>query len=251
MKVTEVNNLSKYLIGAKLIGIGTTAICFLMQNGQVIKIYLDTYHKRDLFNRREMFSHLEYLNSLNSEYYIAPIEMLVKDGKVIAYIMDFVPGKTLKRLSKKTKLTEVIGALKRLEEATYKVTEAKFRLGDLHDRNIIYNGELVVIDLDNGYLTDNYKENNLMNYNMQDLINQVIYSIFGIKFNQDIYFKNPDLDSEYKQIVYREYKEYINFLYSLAKEIGEVSPTIGELQKKKNLLLTTTRHYDYYGRDFY
>jgi hypothetical protein len=39
---TEVKTIIKYLISTKIIGIGTTAICFKMNSGNVLKLYLNT-----------------------------------------------------------------------------------------------------------------------------------------------------------------------------------------------------------------
>lgn len=251
MKVRRADNLLKYLIGAKLIGVGTTSMCFLMTNGKVIKIFLETAHKKDLFRKKEMFNQLDMLSRLKTEHYIGPEEVLIKKGHIVAYIMDYVPGKTIDRMDKELKVSEIVEACKRLEEDTYKISEQEFLLSDLHGKNIMFNDCFNVIDLDNGSFSDYYEDGCIMKYNMQDLLDQIIHSIMGISDKKDIIFLNSEINNLYNSVIYREYQEYVAFLKSLSKVVKEDNPTIGELQKNRSLLLRTKKHEEYCEKGFY
>lgn len=191
MKITEVKKLSSYLKFAIPIGIGTTAVCFLMTDGKVIKVYLDTDNKKNLFRAYDMLSHLEYISTMNNDTYIGAEEILVCNGKVVGYIYPYIKGVTLKRLSDKTKLDKIYNPYEKLLKDTKEISDKGFLLSDVSQRNIILNDFYRIIDLDRGY-----KDNNcdVFQRNMAKIQRIILNAIFDLKFDDNLCFFDDGLE---------------------------------------------------------
>lgn len=138
------------LLGARYIGSGKTSSCFLLKDGSVLKVYKNSYKKRELFERRSMLKHVRLLSTLKNESYITPELIFTCEKEVIAYKTEYRHAKTLAKVSSSTKIKDMLLHLDKLIEDTYLIGERKFRLGDLHDKNILFNGFYYMIDLDFG-----------------------------------------------------------------------------------------------------
>ena len=86
MKKTEVKTIIKHLISTKIIGIGTTAICFKMNSGNVLKLYLNTPLKQELFRCYNMRYHLAKISEIGNSTFIVPGKLLFKNNICIEYI---------------------------------------------------------------------------------------------------------------------------------------------------------------------
>jgi len=190
MKITEVNNLYKYLIGAVPIGFGTTAVCFLMRNNKVLKVYYSISLKNI------MMSKFEILDEIGNDSYITPEEVLIKDNLCIAQIYPYIKAKTLNKINKNT-ISELLINYDKLKKDTKYVSDRNFLLGDLHRKNILFNGSYYVIDLDKGYTEERYSENTIYSLNMRKINETILYSIFGIKSDRVVDFYNEDIKKSY------------------------------------------------------
>lgn len=222
MKITEIKNLSKYLIGSIPIGIGTSAICFLMPNEKVLKIYYSSSLKNYITSNIEMFY------KIGNETYIAPEELLLKDGLCIAQIYEYIPSTTLHNISCDYKMNDIINAYEKLIIDTKKISEKSFVLRDLHDKNILFNGEFNIIDLDRGYVAENRASENIFRSNME-LVNQtILYSLLKVKSYEILEFNNPML-----QEIYCKTFSYVEKFPELLEAIDEYGHTnIKRLSKK-------------------
>ena len=91
--IKEIKSIKEYIY--KLypipIGLGSTAICFRTFDNKVLKIYLNTTNKKNLFKcKNDMISHLESIVKLKNNSYVPPETILVKDNKCIGYIYNYV-----------------------------------------------------------------------------------------------------------------------------------------------------------------
>lgn len=214
MKTTEIKSILPYLIGSIPIGIGTTAICFLMPNGKVLKLYMNTYLKRELFYYHDMRKHLEFLNSISNDSYIGPEELLMKNNEVIGYIYTYINALELKRLRNNIKLNDVVKGYEKLYNDTLKISNNKFRLKDLHQKNILFNGNYYIIDLDKGFLDDR-DNNEIFNSNIIDINNIILNAIFDLKFFEHLSFYDDDLDELLYSSLYENHEDFYELLQRL------------------------------------
>ena len=190
MKITEVNNVYKYLIGAVPIGFGTTAICFLMKNNKVLKLYYSISLKNI------MMSKLEILDEIGNDSYVTPEEVLIKDNLCIGQIYPYIHAKTLNKINNNT-ISELLLNYDKLKKDTKYISDRQFLLSDLHRKNMLFNGFYYVIDLDKGYTEERYKEDTIYSLNMRKINETILYSIFGIKSDRVIDFLNEDIRKSY------------------------------------------------------
>ena len=190
MKITEVNNIYKYLIGAVPIGFGTTAVCFLMRNNKVLKLYYSISLKNI------MMSKLEILDEIGNDSYVTPEEVLIKDNLCIGQIYPYIHAKTLNKINNNT-ISELLLNYDKLKKDTKYISDRQFLLVALHRKNMLFNGFYYVIDLDKGYTEERYKEDTIYSLNMRKINETILYSIFGIKSDRVIDFLNEDIRKSY------------------------------------------------------
>ena len=231
--IKEITSLDEYLNNSKFIGIGTTAICYLMQDGNVIKVFRDTFNTRLLFERKDIFDHFVKLCDLGNESYIAPRELLVKDRKVIAYTYPYVKAKTLLFLSKKTKVRDTLRNYNRLINDTKEISNMNYKLYDTTNRNILFNDRFNIIDIDRGKFLNNNESKcyDLKKYNIRQIVDTYMRKLFGIN-NIDFYnFYNYYLDEQFRNVDWLDEKSVYDFFEELFSYINNPNPTIKEVRK--------------------
>ena len=248
MEVVNVNSIYELLLGARLIGYGTTAICFLLKDKTVLKFFINTHHKRNLFRVRDIMEHLSSLEALNNDTYVAPRKIVCINNEVVAYIMDYRNALTIKRLSNGTRVNDLLESFPKLVDDTYSVSSKHFRISDMHDKNILFNGNYHVIDLDNGNFVDNYKVDDLTKYNMQDILLTIVDGMFGVPWSKDIYFYKSSLDQVYHETVYKNPLDFSEFVHALEEEMKVFNPSVGELKRKREHILRLQTRHNYYNR---
>ena len=222
MKITEIKNLSKYLIGSIPIGVGTSAICFLMPNEKVLKIYYSSSLKNYITSNIEMFY------KIGNETYIAPEELLLKDGLCIAQIYEYIPSTTLHNISCGYKMNDIISAYEKLIIDTKAISEKSFVLRDLHDKNILFNGKFNIIDLDRGRIDERGTYTNIFKYNMRTVNEVILYSLLKVKCYEILEFNDPILQESYRKTL-----SNVEEFPILLEKIDECSDTnIKRLSKK-------------------
>ena len=245
MKKTAIVSLYQYLKGSHIIGIGTTAVCYLMKDKRVLKLFINTANKKYLFDKYDnVVDHFEKINDLKNSTYIVPEEVLIKDKKCIGYIYGYINSKTLKNIRLNTKIDALIYGYDNLYEDTKEISSKKFHLFDVHDRNILFNGNYNIIDLDKGTFEDNISEEQILKENM-DLINKtIIYSLLRVKEYEIIKFYDVNLRDLYRENIERNYKGMKSFLKEFQKYRKDINTVFDMKIKSKNLV------YSYYN-DYY
>lgn len=237
MRITRIDSVYPYLKGSKFIGFGRTAICFFMKNGKVIKLFIETYNKKDLFAYvKNPIEHFSKISEIKNDTYIAPDELLVKDGEVVGYLYDYVYGKTLK--SYNYKLQPLINSYDKLMDDTYKISEQGFDLFDVHDKNILFDKNFRIIDLDQGEFSE-LDSNKLFLSNMKDINKTIIYNLFNVSIKDELFFRDYDENKLYNDALYNnvyEMKELLNDL----KKLGDKR---NKLVFKKNRIIDIHKNY--------
>lgn len=233
MEITEIQNLYSYLKYSRIIGMGTSAICFLMPNGKVLKVYYERAFKRYIAANMDMFS------DIGNDSFIAPSELLFKNGLCLAQIYKYIPGKTFNNINSNYTIKDILIGYKKLIEDTRKISEKSFVLCDIHDRNILFNGEFKIIDLDRGYIDRSYSCDAILISNMKKINEVILHSLFNVSLNKIIEFENFDI-----QNIYNKTFVDIEKFPLLLEMIDEHSNTnIKKLSKKIKFKTTINSYY--------
>lgn len=239
MKITNVESIIPYLKGSKFIGMGYTAICFLMNNGKAFKLYIETFNKRNMFNCMENpIDHFSKINEIKNDTYIVPDELILKNGKVVGYIYDYINGKTLKKMNYSLDL--LINSYDRLIYDTYEVSDKGFDLFDVHDKNILFDNKFRIIDLDKGEFKE-YGTEKIFKSNMSEINKTIIYNVFSEPRYKEIRFFDQDRKELFNQSLYEDVYKMKELLIDLKK----VGTKRKQLTWRKDRILTS--YPSYYG----
>ena len=243
MKKTAIMSILPYLKDSKIIGMGSTSICFLIKGNNVLKLFMDTNNKKKLFDSKEdIIAHFDRLSEVNNDTYLAPDELLIKDNQCIAYIYRYKNAHSFKNLKGSTKLDRIVQAYGKLVEDTHKISEKKLVLNDMHDKNMLFSYMFYIIDLDYGYFVDSKNPDDLTNFNLIKMNDVIIHSLFKQNYNKVIEFYNNDLNELYKASTKSDYKKFKIFLQELQKydDINKKSDLL-----KKRLIHTHDNYYKF------
>ena len=235
MQITEIKKISEYLKKCRKlpVGIGTTAICFLTKDNKVLKLYLNTSNRRAIFNNYDSFiEHMSEVGKYANDTYIAPDELLVQDGKCVAYLYPYIQGRTLKHINLFTKVdTLFLENYSKLEEDTQKFSESGFLQDDLHEKNIVYNGSYHIIDLD---VTPNLVADvDLYETNMQKINKAIIDSLFRENDFTIMKFHNDELQKLYYEAIHKNH-EAIRELFRAFNYYYPKADSVFDLKAKKH-----------------
>jgi len=245
MKKTAITNIYPYLKGSYPIGMGTTSICYLMKDKRVLKVFLNTSGTYYLFTKfQNLIDHLEKVNSLKNNTYVVPEELLIKDGKLVAYIYDYVDSRTFKHIRLNTKIDTLLYGYDKLYEDTVDISNKGFCLYDLNDKNILFNGFYHIIDLDKGTFEGLMTKENILKTNMKAINNTLINSLFRVNDDELINFYNDDLKKSYTNNILKDYKGMKSFLKDIQKYEKNINK-VSDLKFKTNSLRYTIYN-DYY-----
>ena len=257
MSKKTVNSLYNYLLGSRLIGVGSTAFCFLMRdNKTVLKIYYNSPNTAKLFGYYDVEKHFSDISRLNDEFIIGPKDILIRNNKVIGYTMDYVNANTLYKMRETIKLDDLYKSIINSEDTINKLTNNRFRFGDLHSKNVLLDNNLYFIDLDIGFFDDFknkrtnnylYSENDIYDFNYKDLIDCSVKAMFGIKSNYDIDFYDKSLSNAYHKLRQEGIKAYKDFLNELKESVKLTNPSVKELKSKRKKVLSAEKKIEYYN----
>lgn len=251
MYIEKVVDAKKYIFRSKYIGAGFTAKCFLLKDGRLLKLYhKDSYNKYVLFKQHEnMIDFLNSLSKISNDSFIGPNGVLLNESKeVIGYFMDYKKAKTLKRINSNTYIQSIITSIPKLEEDTMKISEERYRIFDMHLRNILFDNQFYIIDLDGGNYS-NYQIDCICKYNIRDLC---LIIIDGLFHNNDPDMKLSFYDQELNNIYNKIYLNGdINSLYDFINYLCEIikleNPSIKEIRKSANKVLKKEKVLHYYS----
>ena len=126
----------------KFIDKGTQGKCYLLQDGNVVKIF---DYPRNLSQMRKLKRFKEYEN----ESFVFPIDFIYNSKKFYGYITKYVPGKAIDDVFSKKNLLDLSKHSFKLEKNIDFVSSGGIKLNDFHAGNLIYDGnKFVSIDHD-------------------------------------------------------------------------------------------------------
>ena len=192
MDIIETNNYKELLRNSLYIGRGTTAYCFLLKNGMVLKLFKKSYMINSLFSEQKIKERLEDIHEIQNDSYIGPEILVMNKDKVIGYLYPFIEAKTFKKISSKTTLYEIYEHLGKLLDDTKDISKKGFYLIDMHHRNMLFDGNYYIIDLDKGYIME--QKDYILRSNIFQLYDTIYSEIFNIKPWDVIEFNNPDFN---------------------------------------------------------
>lgn len=244
MKITVNPNLMTYLLGSKPIGIGTTAICFLMPNGKVLKLYHNKQFKKE-FSQDNFINHFETLNKITNDTYIGPEELLIKEN-CLGYIYPYIVAQTLHKSISNLNSNYILEKYPKLVEDTKKISDENFLLNDLHDRNILISSTINVIDLDRGKINNRLSKEHICKYNLAKINKTFIYSIFNIKDNELIDFIDNNIQKLYSLSIGKEPTIFPELLEYMDSKYNPTQENIYQLRKKISYQKRENSYYRYF-----
>lgn len=252
MEELDVKNLKINWFKLKILGIGNLGICFLTPEGKVLKLFFNKGRIKELERyHQDLFAHFAEINSIGNETYMVPETLLIKNNKIVGYIANYGKGHQIAHLSPDTSISKIIKAYKPLIRDTKLISEQFFKLGDIHNGNILYdeiNNHFYCIDLDQGK-KDSLSSSSIMKLNMRALNDCIILALFGIdSYKRTVEFYDYRLQKIYEEATRREYEAIYDFLLYLQKEIGNPDVTCRTLKREKRKILASYIALDYYGR---
>lgn len=244
METIKINNINELLKFSIPIGMGNTAICYLLPDKTIAKIFFKSYCYDFYWNKEEIRNHFELLSLISNDSFIGSEKFIIKDGICIGYIYPFIKAKTLHSISSKEAISNLLKSYEKLYIDTKKISELGFQLRDLHDKNILYSDLFKVIDLDKGDKSLIYKtKEELFNANMKNINYTIIDAIFKISFHQSINFLDDKIDKLYIDSAFKDSDKFKELLETMANDYEK--PTIKTL--RKNIQYNkTNNYYSYY-----
>ncbi len=213
------SDLYRLLFGAKYIGSGKTSYCFLLRNGLVLKIYKHNLEKQRLFNCVSMQEQIFIMNTLKNDSYLTPEIVYKYREEILGYCIDYKKAKTLAKINNQCKVFELINSIEKLVQDTYLVGEKRFILKDIHNRNILYNGDFYIIDLDYGYIGKETIEE-INKQNIQTIMNTILSTLFDVKKQELLFIKHSELMALYNKTIFESYENIYSF-FKLWEEVLE------------------------------
>lgn len=156
---------------------GVSAVLFRTEDNLVFKKFVEgTVYNRILERHTDAFlDYLRELNELSNPALVIPDTIYVDNNNCVSgYTYKYQIGTTLREMYPKTELDGLIAALKDFYD--YISLLHNFCLDDMHNDNILYTGDIKLIDLDLCYFTeeDKVEEN-------KELLNKTIFrTLFGV-----------------------------------------------------------------------
>ena len=229
LKVTEVKSAYKLLKDTIPIGYGTTAICFLTRDNNVIKYYLPTPNKKEMFAKRNMLETLTFINSIQNNTYVGPEEVFMKDDEVIGYKYPYIEAPTIKNLSNNTTLFEIYNHYEELLKDTKDISDKHFRLHDVHYKNILFNNYYYVIDLDKG--REDNERVNLLRHNTDLIKETMMEKLFLVRPWEVMFFEEEKLQEVYNYTRWFDDESVFTFYEALARSLDDPNPSIKRLRR--------------------
>ena len=96
MDIIETNNYKELLRNSTYIGRGTTAYCFLLKNGMVLKLFKKSYMINSLFSEQKIKERLEDIHDIQNDSFIGPDILVMNKDKVIGYLYPYIMQRHLK-----------------------------------------------------------------------------------------------------------------------------------------------------------
>lgn len=207
----EMNNIELM----RKIGEGTTSVCYRTNDSRVLKKYKLTENYKHLLELHG-YKYLEFLDRLSKEKcnnLVVPEDIFATNkGTVSGYTYPYEYGNLIAELYPKTDLDKLRDALYLLyldlEEMDY------LRLGDMHEGNIIYTGDIKLIDLD---MSTYSSANDIVTHNI-GMVNRALYHAL---------IKNPRTMSDKTASLFRDMNmgniSFVEFFDSFREDMSNLN----------------------------
>lgn len=240
MNEIEVSDKKKYLKKSKIIGIGTTAICYLKNDGTVSKIYYDMPGKKDYLQKR-----FNVLSEYSNATFIVPKELLVdSNNDLIGYNYTYVEGKSLLFTSPFVKLEDFLNNYEDFLEDCRQFSNSGYVLSDLHGGNIIYkDGKCKIIDLDRGVFYSDLEY--CYRINTKKFAASYLNKIFKAKLDDIIVFYNHYLQEEYQNTDWTDIDSVANLFDFISQCSKKDNPSIHNVRAKHLAYKKINEYYRY------
>ena len=231
MEKIEIDSIQPLLKGAKPIGYGTTAYCFLLPDNTTLKLYKNNYNSRSLLSFKNFESNLERIAEISNDTYIGPQKLIKKDGKIVGYIYPYIHAKALKYKFPNMKLSEVFKSYDKLLIDTKKISDAKLTLFDLHDKNILFKDKYYIIDLDRSdfHLDD---ADFIYECNMKRLFYVLLYKIYGLDPWYIITFGDYYFNKFINNIDATDINQIYKFMEIISSNCNDPDPSLEKIRRK-------------------
>ena len=229
MEIIETKSILPHLLLTMPIGFGTTAVCFLTTNNEVIKVFYNSDATIKLFNSYDMLEHIKLLSDLTCDTYNGPTKVLVKNDKVLGYIYPYIYMQTLSKLPYYANRQTIINGYGRVLGDVKKMSEEHFRLMDVHHKNILIGSNYKLIDIDKGYQDLKSTPDDIFIYDMRQISKTIIEEIFKLKIDEHLSFEDEILQKYYLKTLYDDPYEMFDFISRLFPSNND---TLRDVQKK-------------------
>lgn len=227
------------------IGIGTSAICYKINNNMVAKLFYKSFCYDFFINEKQIQEKFELLSIISNDTFIGPEKIIVKDGVCVGYIYPYIEAKTLKRKSNIITVEQILKYYDKIEIDTKKISDKNFNLRDLHDKNILFNKKFSIIDLDRGGLENYYSKDKIYQININKINRTIINSLYHVKEYENIKFLNDKINELYNQAVYSDNKKIYDFLEQTLIETKQTNHVkYKKIVKKINYTKHNTGYYN-------
>ena len=206
----------------KLLKKGTTAKCFLLQNGNIFKQFNNPLCISDV----ERF---KYFLNFENESVLFPFDFIYDNKKFYGYVTKRAFGQTLRESFSSNNLERLSTHSIKTEKNIDFVSQGKILMHDLHFDNVIYDGNLVqIIDPDEYGIRDIYTADEIKDINFKyyrTLISNLFITNIGINKNTQYII---DKINFHKYTGYRASEVIINIKYEMEKYTKETINTVDD-----------------------
>ncbi len=212
-------------ISKKLLKEGTTAKCFLLQNGNVFKQFNNPLSISDV----ERF---KYFLNFENESILFPFDFIYDNKKFYGYVTKRAFGQTLRESFSSNNLERLSTHSIKTEKNIDFVSQGKILMHDLHSDNVIYDGNLVqIIDPDEYGIRDIYAVDEIKDINFKyyrTLISNLFITNIGINKNTQYII---DKINFHKYTGYRASEVIINIKEEMEKYAKETINTVDDFNR--------------------
>lgn len=209
----------------KLLKKGTTAKCFLLQNGNVFKQFNSPLNISDV----ERF---KYFLNFENENILFPFDFVCDNKKFYGYVTKRAIGDTLTESFSSSNLEKLSTNSIKVEKNIDLVSQGKILMHDLHSDNVIYDGNLMqIIDPDEYGIRDIYTVEEIKDTNFKyyrTLISNLFINDLEINKNTQYVIDKINL---YKYTGYRASEVIIKIKDDMEKYTKETINTVDDFNR--------------------
>lgn len=214
----------------------STSITYRTQDNLILKkfIFNQLYRMIVRSHNNQFAEYLDELSKLKEEFLVVPKDIYLTRNKHVAlYTYEYQYGTTIDKMYPRTDLNNLFIALEsffsKLEKMDY------LKLKDMHSGNIIYTGDIKLIDLDMCFFDSDVSKDNIRVMN-----NGLFRGIFNISHSGEIIILEEFLKNMYESMIngeinvcefLKEYREFIINRYGECKYVKHLrKELIGEIK---------------------